>query len=54
LGAGTFQAFQGRKLSGEEDIYRIRQRRYRLIYEVEGNKLLIHVLKIGHQNDIYK
>lgn len=43
-----------RKLAGEEGTYRIRQGDYRIIYEVEGKKLLILVLKIGHRRDIYK
>lgn len=43
-----------RKLAGEEGIYRIRQGNYRIIYEIEGKKLLILVLKIGHRKDIYR
>ena len=43
-----------RKLQGEENTYRIRQGNYRVIYEVEDNRLLILVLKIGHRKDIYK
>jgi mRNA interferase RelE/StbE len=41
-----------RKLAGEE-AYRIRQGNYRIIYEVEGGKLIILILKIGHRKDIY-
>ena len=43
-----------RKLSGYEKIFRIRIGKYRVIYEVEGQKLLILVLKIGHRKDIYR
>jgi mRNA interferase RelE/StbE len=43
-----------RKLAGEEGTYRIRQGDYRIIYEVEGKKLLILILKIGHRKDIYR
>jgi mRNA interferase RelE/StbE len=43
-----------RKLKGEENVYRVRQGNYRVIYEVLGNKLIILVLKIGHRKDIYK
>jgi len=43
-----------RKLSGEEDVFRVRQGNYRIIYEIEGKKLLILVLKIGHRKDIYR
>jgi mRNA interferase RelE/StbE len=52
----TIQPFpQGcRKLSGEEDVYRVRQGNYRVIYEVIDNELIILVLKIGYRKDVYK
>jgi mRNA interferase RelE/StbE len=43
-----------RKLRGEEDVYRVRQGNYRIIYEVADKKLIILVLKIGHRKDIYR
>ena len=43
-----------RKLSGEESTYRVRQGQYRVLYEVEGQKLTILILKLGHRKDIYK
>lgn len=43
-----------RKLKGEEDVYRVRQGNYRIIYEVIDKKLIVLVLKIGHRKDIYK
>lgn len=43
-----------RKLKGEEDVYRVRQGNYRIIYEIIDNKLIVLVLKIGHRKDIYK
>lgn len=43
-----------RKLKGEEDVYRVRQGNYRIIYEVIDYKLIVLVLKIGHRKDIYK
>jgi mRNA interferase RelE/StbE len=43
-----------RKLAGEEGTYRIRQGTYRIIYEVEGKKLNVLILKIGHRKDIYR
>lgn len=43
-----------RKLKGEEDVYRVRQGSYRIIYEVIENKIIVLVLKIGHRKDIYK
>ena len=43
-----------RKLSGEENTYRVRQGTYRIIYEIENKKLIILVLKVGHRKDIYR
>jgi mRNA interferase RelE/StbE len=35
------------KLSGQ-DKYRIRQGRYRIVYSIEDQDLIIHVVKVGH------
>ena len=43
-----------RKLTGYDDMYRIRVGRYRILYSVSGRKLVIIVLKIGHRKDIYR
>ncbi len=43
-----------RKLTGEENTYRVRQGNYRLIYEIRDNVLMILVLKIGHRKDVYR
>ena len=41
-----------RKLSGYEDVFRIRVGRYRILYSVPGRKLVIIILKIGHRRDV--
>ena len=41
------------KLSGQE-IYRIRQGLYRIIYEIKDRELVVQVIKIGHRSDVYK
>ena len=41
------------KLSGQER-YRIRQGVYRIIYEIEDARLVVVVVKIGHQREIYR
>lgn len=33
--------------------YRYRQGRYRIIYEIRDNELLIVVVKVGHRKDVY-
>lgn len=43
-----------RKLRGENNVYRIRQGHYRIIYEVIGLELTILVLKVGHRKSIYR
>ena len=43
-----------RKLSGYEDVFRIRIGRYRILYSVLEKKLVIIVLKIGHRKDVYR
>lgn len=41
-----------RKLSGSE-FYRIRQGRYRVVYQIEDDALVICVVKVGHRKDVY-
>lgn len=43
-----------KKLSASENLYRIREGDYRVIYQVQDKVLLILVLKIGHRRDIYR
>lgn len=41
------------KLSGN-DLYRIRQGLYRILYEIRDRELIVKVIKIGHRSDVYK
>jgi mRNA interferase RelE/StbE len=43
-----------RKLSGEQNAFRIRVQNYRIIYELYSEVILVKVLKIGHRKDIYR
>jgi len=43
-----------KKLSGYEDIYRIRVGMYRVVYRIEDDILYIEVIKIGHRKDVYQ
>ena len=41
------------KLSGR-DKYRLRQGRYRILYAIEDQNLLVYVVKVGHRKDVYR
>ena len=41
------------KLSADEK-YRIRQGRYRIVYSIEDDMLIVTIVKIGHRKEIYK
>ena len=41
------------KLSGE-DLYRIRQGDYRILYGIQDRALSIVVIRIGHRRDVYR
>jgi mRNA interferase RelE/StbE len=43
-----------RKLSGLDDVFRIRIGRYRVLYTVEDRRLVILVLKVGNRKDVYR
>jgi mRNA interferase RelE/StbE len=42
------------KLAGEDDRYRIRVGRYRVIYSVGDGELLVVVVRVGHRKDVYR
>jgi len=41
------------KLSGE-DLYRIRQGDYRVLYDIQDKARVIVVIKIGHRREVYR
>jgi mRNA interferase RelE/StbE len=41
------------KISGQ-DKYRVRQRRYRILYAIEEQRLIVQVVKVGHRKDVYR
>ncbi len=42
------------KLAGEQDRYRIRVGRYRVIYSIEDEELVVIVVRVGHRKDVYR
>ena len=43
-----------RKLTGSEDVFRIRVGDYRVLYSVEQRRLIVIVFKVGHRRDVYR
>ena len=41
------------KISGQ-DKYRVRQGRYRILYVIEDQDLIVQVVKVGHRKDVYR
>ena len=41
------------KLSSQ-DKYRLRQGRYRILYSIKEEDLLVYVLKVSHRKDVYR
>lgn len=42
-----------KKLKGEE-LFRIRMGNYRVIYFIEGDQVIVSVVKVWHRKDLYK
>ncbi len=43
-----------KKLKGEEDLNRIRDGDYRVVYLIQDGKLIVVVVKVGHRRDVYR
>jgi len=43
-----------RKLQGYEDVYRIRIGMLRVLYSIDGRRIIITVLKVAHRRDVYR
>lgn len=41
------------RLSGAQK-YRLRQGRYRILYTIEDDRLIMHVVKVAHRRDVYR
>ena len=43
-----------KKLLGEEGLWRIRVGDYRVIYSINGRKLVVLVVRVGHRREVYR
>ena len=46
--------FGSEKLSGREDLYRLRVGRYRVVYSVGDAELVVVIVRVGHRKDVYR
>ena len=42
------------KLLGQGDRYRVREGHHRIIYSIDDEAKLVHVVKVGHRKDVYR
>jgi mRNA interferase RelE/StbE len=42
------------KLAGRQNLYRVRQGNYRVIYSVDDKSRVVDVVKVGHRGDVYR
>jgi uncharacterized protein len=42
------------KMKGEENTYRLRVKKYRIIYEIRDEQLIVLVIKVGHRREGYR
>lgn len=43
-----------KKIVGETDAWRLRVGEYRVIYRVDGDELLVLVVRVGHRREVYR
>ncbi len=42
------------KLQGEESLWRVRIGTYRVVYTIDGDQLVVIVVRIGHRREVYR
>ena len=42
------------KLAGTKNTYRIRRGDYRIVYDVEDERIVVLILKVAHRKDVYR
>jgi mRNA interferase RelE/StbE len=46
--------FGSEKLSGRGDLYRLRVRRYRVVYSIGDAELVGVIVRVGHRKNVYR
>jgi mRNA interferase RelE/StbE len=52
--AGKPRPPQTRKLKGEGDLWRVRVGDYRILYQIEDDRLVVIVIRIAHRREVYR
>ncbi|MCK4934831.1 MAG: type II toxin-antitoxin system RelE/ParE family toxin [Simkaniaceae bacterium] len=42
------------KLKGHDNLYRVRQGDYRIVYSIFEDKLVVCIVKVGHRREVYR
>ena len=42
------------KLAGVDGLYRVRSGDYRIVYEIQDERVLVLVVRIGHRREVYR
>ena len=43
-----------RKLQGYDDVFRIRVGKFRILYSIDGMRIIVTVLKVARRKDVYR
>jgi len=43
-----------KKMKGRNNEWRIRYSKYRIVYEIHDDRLLVNIIEIDHRKDIYR
>ncbi len=38
----------------DQELYRVRQGNYRIVYSIQKNELTVWVIKVGHRKNVYR
>jgi mRNA interferase RelE/StbE len=42
------------KLAGPDDLYRVRQGVYRIVYTIHDDRVVVEVIRVGHRGEVYR
>jgi mRNA interferase RelE/StbE len=42
------------KLAGNEELYRVRQGTYRIVYGIDDEQVVVEVIRVGHRREVYR